>query len=204
MFKTLVSLVFLLLSTLPVLSQDFSVITFERKGTQYAHYNGTMTVEGMSALFTVIETASIEHLSINSPGGDTVAAKMLSSFINEHEISVLIDDFSICVSSCAFAIMASEKVISTNSDLYFHRPFFTYIHPDTTLAQIVEFSDEELISMIDLFVENGYNYQFFKAIYENTNQELFLRISVENLQNFRTGFTEEVLNPEQYYTIEGF
>lgn len=193
-----------LLLLIPTMAKadHFAIVTFVRDDETYAHYAGEITQEGIFELINLMISNDLDHLSLNSLGGDTMAARNLNYFIQENEVSVLIDSFSLCVSSCAFAVMGSKNIVGNDSKLYFHKPFLTYVLPDVTTGQIFDYGAEEAQLMIDFFIMNGYNYQLLREIYLSTDQETYISITVENLKKFKTGFTEKVENPEQYFTIE--
>ncbi len=193
MKKLIFALVLLILTSVPtvlnaqekylVVNPNFVIIQVDEKT---AKFKGDFS-EG-SGLLSVMALTSypIENLIMESNGGLMSEAIVLGKFLQVTDTKLIIEENSLCVSACAFAVMAAKE-LDLKGKLVFHTPYYPSISSEMSLYDLSKVSSLMTIELVHWFVENGYSFKFLKLMYDLTSNERHMVFSnIDDLTSFKS------------------
>lgn len=151
-----------------------------------------------SGLISVMALTSqpIKNLIIQSNGGLMTEAIMLGKLIKAANMNVIVEENTMCVSACAFAVMTSKN-IELHGKLVFHTPYYPAVSSEMTLYELSRSSSLMTLELSHWFIENGFSLKLLKIIYDQTNNEKFMVFTdSDDLMSFKS--EDYMFLPENY------
>jgi len=100
------------------------------------YVSGSTTMEQVDEVENILLQNDVELVVLSGPGGLMFAALKLGYLINEHELLVLVDEGTVCISACAIAAMGSGLPL-INGAMYLHRPYLLEVNPQLAMRELI-------------------------------------------------------------------
>lgn len=164
---------------------EYQVTHMLFRGESVVLFRGEMTLGSARSIELSLQQTQSSILVMNSPGGFMVEAYQLGFVIQELGISVLIVDGDICLSACAFAVMASENLI-LNGILAFHSPYVENIPSGMSTEDFGAMERGAMMRMMIYTITMGYSVGLVADIHEQTSRHEYIVFDdVADLYRFR-------------------
>ncbi len=163
------------LLTLLVLSSPANADVKYDPGTRSVTISGPTTTYQYNQVYKVFTDNAVDTVYMWGPGGEFYAGLSIGRIINDANVRLIVPYGKECVSSCAFAAIAADRV-HIDGAMLFHRPFLIHVPTMTTVEDIAAHFGVAYLDMagylIDVMGDDGL--QFAKRIIKDTSPCRFL------------------------------
>lgn len=121
---------------------------------------------------------NLKILVMNSPGGLMKQAEYLANFVKSQNIEIQIPENAWCVSACAFAAIASDKIVfAPGSALLFHAPYLDSVSTNRSLEEIMVNHSRYINSFNRVIDSYGYGFDFWELILTKSSRTKMIMIA---------------------------
>ena len=172
-----------------------------RKSVHWNSDDGVLTLRGpttkhMSTEVQVIMTKEdVLVVNMAGPGGEYYPGLHIGNLIKKEGSAVIIPEGQECVSACAFAAIAGEKLI-INGALLFHLPYTQGVGTVKTIQQIQQEAGLVYFDMVAYIARQGYPIYFARELLAQTSPCKF--VYVKDGESFVNTRTWNVTEPKSY------
>ena len=178
---------------------NLQVVYEEVEGKSFLHYTGYIesgTGMHLKRLFMVYQP---DVFVISSKGGVVQDAYIIGRHIADHNISVIVEKNSLCMSACAMIVMASDD-LTIEGKIGFHTPYLTFLPTEFSIIEALKNHSRDISDFVNYFHENGYSHSLVNDILRQTSKNTFITFDNEqDLISFRTYDID--VRPENYYSL---
>ena len=191
MIKTLVLAAGLALST----GAAQAKVTFDPV-TSSVVISGATTSWQVNSVYEVFKDNEVLTVVLSGNGGEFYSGLSLGRLIAEEGSAVVIPEGTTCVSSCAFAALAGERVI-VKGELWFHPPYLQAIPTNVTTIEVAQMFGRAYVDMARYLIEMGIPVTFGHDLLVRSDPWNFVVID-DGLQIDRLKSTEVPWGPAIY------
>lgn len=188
-----------------VIDNDYNrTIHVKTSNSEYVKFEGYFDTYSAFDIASVLEYSELSELRLNSNGGMLLSAYQLGFYIENNNISVVIDKDSICVSACAFSAIRSKNLVINNEGLLFHLPYTLEMGIHETLEEFKKMNDVSLSLMIRYLRELNFSLDFIDIlVYESGIKRFVVIENIEDIEHFKSdNFLEEISAEGRYKIVE--
>ena len=171
----------------------------EVDGKSFLYYKGYIDSGSGIRLKRMFMTYDPDMFVISSGGGLVTDAYMIGRHIADHNISVIVEKNSLCMSACAMIVMASDD-LTIEGKIGFHTPYLTFLPTEFSIIEALKNHSRDISDFVNYFHENGYSNSLVNDILRQTSKNTFITFDNEqDLLSFRTYDID--VRPENYYSL---
>lgn len=178
---------------------NLQVVYEEVEGKSFLRYTGYIESGAGLHLKRLFMVYQPDVFVISSKGGVVRDAYMIGRHLADHNIAVLVEEDTLCMSACAMIAMASND-LTIKGKMGFHTPYITFVPSEFSILEMLQNHNTELTNFINYFHENGYSHSLINDILRQTSVNTF--ITFDNEQDFLAFRTYDIgVRPENYYSL---
>lgn len=202
MFKSLITVLAVVTSTAAFADvKGHHDPTPMRKAVHWNSDDGVLTLRGpttknmLSQVQKIMVKEDVLVVNMSGPGGEYYPGLTIGNLIRKEGSSVIIPEGKECVSACAFAAMATDKLIIKGA-LLFHLPYTQGVGTVKTIQEIQQEAGIVYFDMIAYVARQGYPIYFARELLAQTSPCKFVYVKdAESFLGMRTG---DVTKPKSY------
>lgn len=156
---------------------------------------GPTTKDMASKVHKIMVAEDVLVVNMAGPGGHYYAGLNIGNLIAKEGSAVIIPEGQECVSACAFAAMATDKLI-INGALLFHLPYTQGVSTAKTIQEIQQEAGLVYFDMIAYVIRQGYPVYFARELLAQTSPCKF--VYVKDAESFLATRTGDVTKPKSY------
>ena len=178
---------------------NLQVVYEEVEGKSFLRYTGHIESGAGIHLKRLFMIYQPDVFVINSAGGVVQDAYMIGRHLADHNIAVLVEQDTLCMSACAMIAMAS-KDLTIEGKIGFHTPYVTFLPIKFSLMEMIQKNNRDVTDFVNYFHENGYSHSLVNDILRQTNPTTYITFDTE--QDFLAFRTNDIgVRPENYYSL---
>ena len=186
--KTLIAI--LLLTPLFVNAGNMDLFFHKDSPNMYIAFTGDIVMGDNQRLKTVLaENPTINGISLDSPGGNTYAAKMLAQTIRENNLVTFVGSKSSCASACVNVFLGgTSRIAFTTSRFGIHPSRMESIKASSTINDVFNDGQAHAIEYAyewAKYVDTGKEFkaiQFLRHVYNKTSYKSMYWANPEDLK----------------------
>lgn len=194
--------VFAFAQGIPEVLIDMGLYSFEYEETEgegILRFEGEMDTGVAMLLVTLYESKRVDRLIMNSYGGYATEGYNIGRFLEDTDITVEIEEGTVCMSACAFAVMTVGN-LEINGLIAFHSPYVDYVYTEDTLESVMARERSSAFMMTAYMLHRGYSIALIDAIIRRSSRDRFV-VFTNSEDFYRMKVNNPLTLPDDYYSL---